>query len=106
MTVRQVFYQATVHGLVPKTEQGYAMVKTDLTLMRRVRQLPYSWLADNTRWQRKPTTFDGIEHALEATARFYRKDLWAHADCYAEIWIEKARSPALSTTSPTATTCR
>jgi hypothetical protein len=26
MTVRQVFYQATVHGLVPKTEAGYSMV--------------------------------------------------------------------------------
>jgi hypothetical protein len=78
-----------VHSLVPKTEQGYAIVKTDLTLLRRSRRLPYSWLADNTRWQRKPTTYNGIEHALEATARFYRKDLWVHADCYAEIWIEK-----------------
>jgi hypothetical protein len=45
------------------------------------------WLT--TRWQRKPRTYDGIEAALEATAQFYRKDLWAHADCYCEIWIEK-----------------
>jgi hypothetical protein len=35
MTVRQVFYQTSVHGIVPKTEQGNAMVKTDLTIMRR-----------------------------------------------------------------------
>jgi hypothetical protein len=35
MTVRQVFYQATVRGLVEKAETGYAKVQTDLTVMRR-----------------------------------------------------------------------
>ena len=30
MTVRQVFYQATVRGLVEKTEAGYGKVQTDL----------------------------------------------------------------------------
>jgi len=33
MTVRQVFYQATVRGLVEKAESGYAKVQTDLTVM-------------------------------------------------------------------------
>jgi hypothetical protein len=89
MTVRQVFYQATVRGLVEKTEDGYRKVQNDLTIMRREMGLSYDWLADNTRWQRKPRTFDGVDHALEATARLYRKDLWAHADCYVEIWLEK-----------------
>jgi hypothetical protein len=89
MTVRQVFYQATVHGLVEKAESGYAKVQTDLTLMRREGVLPYDWLADNTRWQRKPRTFDSVEDALNATAQFYRKSLWADADAYVEIWLEK-----------------
>jgi hypothetical protein len=89
MTVRQVFYQATVRGIVPKTERGYAMVGTDLTVMRRAGELSYSWLADHTRWQRKPQTYDGIEDALRATADYYRKDLWAHADSYVEVWLEK-----------------
>ena len=35
MTVRQVFYQATVHGIVEKAETGYCKVQTDLTHMRR-----------------------------------------------------------------------
>jgi hypothetical protein len=89
MTVRQVFYQATVHGLVEKAESGYAKVQTDLTLMRRAGELPYDWLADNTRWQRKPQTFTSIEAALRETAAFYRKSLWTDADCYVEIWLEK-----------------
>jgi hypothetical protein len=89
MTVRQVFYQATVRGLVEKAESGYQKVQTDLTIMRRAGDLPYDWLADNTRWQRKPRTFNGVEEALHQTAKFYRKNLWANADCYVEIWLEK-----------------
>lgn len=88
-TVRQVFYQATVRGVVDKTEAGYGKVQTDLVIMRRTGALPYDWLADNTRWQRKPTTFDSIENALQNTARFYRKALWTDADAYVEIWLEK-----------------
>jgi len=89
MTVRQVFYQATVHGLVEKAESGYSKVQTDLTLMRRAGDLSYDWLADNTRWQRKPTTFDSVEEALQETARLYRKALWNEIDAYVEIWLEK-----------------
>jgi hypothetical protein len=89
MTVRQVFYQATVSGLVEKAESGYAKVQTDLTVMRRAGELPYDWLADNTRWQRKPRTFSSVKQALRDTARFYRKALWADADSYVEIWLEK-----------------
>src|SRR5262249_51393936 len=89
MTVRQVFYQATVRGLVEKAESGYGKVQTDLTVMRRAGELPYDWLADNTRWQRKPRTFDSVEDALRATAAFYRKSLWTDADAYVEIWLEK-----------------
>ncbi len=89
MTVRQVFYQASVRGIVDKSEGGYDRVQTDLAVMRRAGDLPYGWLADNTRWQRKPVTYDSIEEALETTARLYRKSLWADADCYVEIWLEK-----------------
>jgi hypothetical protein len=89
MTVRQVFYQATVRDIVEKTEAGYTKVQTDLVVLRRNGILPYDWLADNTRWQRKPKSFGGVEDALNETARFYRKDLWRHADCYVEVWLEK-----------------
>jgi hypothetical protein len=42
MTVRQVFYRATVQGLVEKEETGYDKVKNDLTLLRRSGTLPLS----------------------------------------------------------------
>ncbi len=89
MTVRQVFYQASVRGIVDKSEGGYTKVQTDLVQMRRAGVLPYHWLADNTRWQRKPLTFNSVQEALDDTARLYRKSLWADADAYVEIWLEK-----------------
>jgi hypothetical protein len=88
MTVRQVFYQATVKGIIEKSEAGYAKVQTTLTLMRRVGELPYDWIVDNTRMMRKPRSVSSIKQALDDTARLYRKNLWADADCY-EIWLEK-----------------
>jgi hypothetical protein len=60
-----------------------------LTLLRRTKVLPYDWLTDHTRWQRKPRSFDSVEQALADTARLYRKALWNDADCYVEIWLEK-----------------
>ena len=89
MTVRQVFYQATVRGIVEKSEAGYAKVQTDLVLMRKAGEMPFDWLADNTRWQRKPRTFDSVEQALQDTARLYRKALWSDAGAYVEVWLEK-----------------
>jgi len=89
MTVRQCFYQATVRNLVEKSEAGYDKVQTDLVVMRRSGALPYDWLADNTRWQRKPTTYASINDALKETARFYRKALWTSAATYVEVWLEK-----------------
>ena len=57
--------------------------------MRKDGILPYHWLGDSTRWQRKPNTFYSVKEALEETARLYRKALWADAKAYVEIWLEK-----------------
>jgi hypothetical protein len=89
MTVRQVFYQATVRGIVPKTENGYQMVATALAELRRGGSIPFRWIADNTRWVRRPNTYSSIAHALQETAKFYRRSLWELAPSYVEIWLEK-----------------
>ncbi len=88
-TVRQVFYQATVQGVVDKTENGYGAVQRALVKLRRDGRIDYGAIADNTRWQRKPNTFGSMGEALEEVARFYRRDLWRAADVYVEIWLEK-----------------
>jgi hypothetical protein len=97
MTVRQVFYQATVRGIVDKAESGYNKVQINLSHMRRSGMLPYAWIVDNTRWQRKPRTFDSVQDALDDTARLYRKALWSDIDAYVEIWLEKDALPGVIT---------
>lgn len=90
MTVRQVFYRAVSAGIVPKTEAAYKnSVGRSLVAMRRSGVLPWSWIADNTRWQRKPTTYSTMEQALERTARCYRRALWDNQEAYVEVWTEK-----------------
>ena len=88
-TVRQIFYLASVRGIVAKDDAGYSRVQIDLVEMRRSGQLPYGWIVDHTRWQRRPVTFDSITEALDETAATYRKALWRDADNYVEIWLEK-----------------
>ncbi len=89
MTARQTFYQATVRGLVEKSEAGFDKVQSDLVQMRRSGALPYDWLADNTRWEHKPRSFGSIQEALDDTAQSYRKALWREANAYVEVWLEK-----------------
>lgn len=92
VTVRQLFYQATVAGLpgIEKTEDGYNKVQAQVLSLRRAGRLPYNKIADATRYMRKPRTFNGWEDALETTARIYRKSLWADSDEAVEIWLEKS----------------
>lgn len=89
MTVRQVFYQATVRGMVEKSESGYAKIQTDLVAMRRAGAMPYGWLADNTRRPLKHPSFDTLEAWAQKSIELYRKNLWLSAGCHVEIWIEK-----------------
>lgn len=89
MTVRQVFYQMSVRGHVSKLESGYKAVQRMLTQMRKSDELPYHWIADNTRWMRKPQTYGGLSEMLEAQTRLYRRSLWDMQDAYVEIWLEK-----------------
>lgn len=90
MTARQIFYQAVSKGVIGKTEGEYKnTVIRLLASMRRSGRIPYWWIADNTRWQRKPRTFSSIEDALERTQDYYRRDLWQSQSDYVEVWCEK-----------------
>jgi hypothetical protein len=89
-TVRQVFYALTVRGVIAKHEIEYKRTVIRLLVEMRERgEIPFEWLADNTRWMRKPSTFTGIESCLNNTSKFYRRDLWASMPVYLEIWCEK-----------------
>ena len=90
MTVRQVFYRLVSLGVIEKTENEYkSTICRLLTDMRRNEDIPYPWIADNTRWMRKPATYSNLEQAVQETAQFYRRRLWDDQDAYVEVWLEK-----------------
>lgn len=87
-TARFVFYRAAALQLVPKTTAGYRTVQRLLALMREDGELPFEWIADNTRWMRKPHTHGSLDAFLANAASTYRRDLWDRSPVYVEIWCE------------------
>lgn len=90
MTVRQVYYRLVTTGAIEKTEQEYkGTVVRLLTEMRRAGDLPFEWIADNTRWMRKPRTHSSLHDMLASSARTYRRSIWQDQSDYVEVWLEK-----------------
>jgi hypothetical protein len=90
MTVRQAFYRAVSCGLIEKTEAEYKQTVCRLLVeMRRDGTIPFDYIADNTRWMRKPDTYGSKEEMLRLTAQTYRRAIWNDQDAYVEIWLEK-----------------
>jgi hypothetical protein len=89
MTVRQLYYRLVSEGIIDKTEQEYKTLVRLLGVLRREGELPFDWIADNTRWQRVPATHSSLAACLKETADLYRRDLWRDQDAYVEVWLEK-----------------
>lgn len=90
MTVRQVFYRLVSGGVIDKSEAAYkGIVVRLLTRMRWDGTIPFGWIADSTRWMRKPNTHTGLHDLMESHARTYRRDVWNDQPAYVEVWLEK-----------------
>src|SRR5262249_6907670 len=89
-TVRGVYYQVVATGLIDKTEKEYKnAVQRVLLQLRRDGEVPYGWVADNTRWMRKPRSSGSVADILLHGIDTYRRALWDNQNCYVEIWCEK-----------------
>jgi hypothetical protein len=89
-TVRQTFYQLVSRGVIAKTEHEYkATVVRLLGEMRRAGEIPFDWIADNTRWMRKPATYSSLSDMLQRSVELFRRSLWDRSNVYVEIWLEK-----------------
>lgn len=90
MTLRQLFYRLVSAGVVDKTEGEYkATVGRRLLHLRRDGAVPHSWVADSTRWMRKPRSYAGLRDVLEQTLDSYRRNIWSDQQDYVEVWLEK-----------------
>jgi hypothetical protein len=93
VTVRQVFYAATVAGIVPKTDDGpgngYDIVQRVLSQGRTDGTVKWEWIIDNTRRTILPGMWDSPAEILQAVARQYKRDPFADQDELVSIWLEK-----------------
>src|SRR5215218_4625398 len=89
-TMRQVFYQAVVRGMVPKDEsKGYKLVQRRLMELRETGEVPYGWITDNVRIVHGHNRYDGPDDYARVAAEFYRRDYWADSPVNVEMWLEK-----------------
>jgi hypothetical protein len=89
-TVRQIFYQAVVRGLVEKDEaRGYRLAQRRLLYLRERQIVPYGWITDNVRMVRTRVRWQDPEDFAREAASRYRKDYWATSPERVEVWLEK-----------------
>jgi len=89
-SVRHLFYLAVVASVpgITKNDSGYNKVQRALVDLRMSGEIPFSHIVDNTRWQRRPDSYEGVFDCLLETARLYRKNLWNTANRQVEVWAE------------------
>ena len=92
LTVRQVYYRGVSFHLWDKDadnkRRNYNAVIRHLGDMREDGTMPWSWIADNTRWVREPEMYGSAAAALNRMARLYRANLWDTQPIRVEVWVE------------------
>jgi hypothetical protein len=89
ITLRQLYYQLVSRGSIKKTEAEYKRTMRQLRDMRRGGFIPYEWVADNTRWMRRPNTHHDLLAFCDYQSVIYRKAIWDSQPRNIEIWCEK-----------------
>lgn len=95
VSVRGIAYRVLTHplnvehGLIEKSENDFRKVQRAALRLRRARVLPYSWVADGTRWVIRATTYGGADAAIADLTASYRRDLWRSQSARVEVWSEK-----------------
>lgn len=89
LTIRQIYYQLSSRGLVPKTENGYNSTEHHIKEMRFKGIIPYWYFSDTSRITLKQKTYNNIYQALREAHKLYRRNLWNDQEVFIQIWIEK-----------------
>jgi hypothetical protein len=89
-SVRHLYYRAVVAGVsgITKDDSGYSKAQRAVLALRRLELVPYEWIVDLTRWQRKAASYNSVNDALQATASVYRRNLWMLSAYRVEVWVE------------------
>ena len=91
VTVRQIYYQMSVHhpDMIANDDNGYDMTADDMKWLRESGKLPYQDVIDNTRRVVEGYHYDSVADALDQLVEHYRPNIWLDMPCLVWMCIEK-----------------
>jgi hypothetical protein len=90
MTVRQIYYQMEVRGLVGKDTTGEGQVARACRRVREDGRVPLDWIHDKGRGIQLTNTHSHIDNAVEEAAEHFRLSaLKEIAKEHVQVWVEK-----------------
>ena len=90
ITLRGLFYQIVSTGFLPSTDdKHYKRVGRVISRLRSLGIVPYTWIVDNLRSTKKPSSWTGLNEFTDTVRDAYRKDFWHHLPNYVHIFCEK-----------------
>jgi hypothetical protein len=90
VTLRGLFYRVVSAGFLPSTDkQHYSRVGRLMTVLRRTKIVPYSWIVDHVRATLKPSSWSGLADFVDTVEQAYRMDFWEKLPTYPHVIVEK-----------------
>ena len=91
-SVRSVaYYLFNVLGLIPSMDKKYvARVGDEIRQAREQGDIPWAWVADDSRQLEQPPSWSNSEEFIESVIPQYRLDYWEHQPYAVEVWSEKS----------------
>jgi hypothetical protein len=89
LTLRQLYYQFVVRGLLPNTERSYKNLGSVIGDGRMAGLVDWDAISDRTRHLRSLTHWKSPREVAEAAVGSYRLDKWEKSGVRPEVWIEK-----------------
>lgn len=89
LTLRQLYYQLVVAGIMPNEQRQYAKLSKILTDARMCGMIDWDIIEDRIRVPRRPPQWDSVADILDTCANQFRRDRHEDQDNYVEVWVEK-----------------
>lgn len=89
LTLRQLYYQFVARGLLPNRQTEYNRLGRIVDDARMSGHIDWDSIIDRTRGVRSLSHWDDPSEIIDACAKQYRVDMWAHQGHRPEVWVEK-----------------
>ncbi len=89
MTLRQIYYQLVVKGLIPNRMSEYKKLGATINVARLNGLIDWDAIVDRTRHLRGNTHWDSPDQIVQGCVDSYQVDRWEGQEYRVEVWIEK-----------------